>query len=535
MRVLSAEQIQGADRHAIETLGIPGVVLMENAGLRVVEALEDRFPDLHELTVLVICGKGNNGGDGFVVARHLYALGVTVHTVLLADAKVVTGDALTNLNILKALGCHPTVVRGPKGWEAAAPFLDLADIVIDGIFGTGLTGRVKDWRSDIIEEINESDACVVSIDIPSGVVASEMEVPGSAIMADLTVTFACPKIAHLFSPAASYSGEIEVVDIGIPDMSIEAQAPDIRVSLDDDIRHLLERLGRYPDSHKGDFGRVIVLAGSRGKSGAAAMAGEAALRMGAGLVTVAAPSSALQGPIGMVPELMTEPLPETPEGTASAEALAIIESALENADVLAIGPGLGVHPEVRRLILELLPKLKIPVVIDADGVNNLAPLPDFGAVRVPVILTPHPGEMGRLLNKTATAVRQDRIAISRRFATDNGVYVVLKGEGTLIGEPDGELHLNPTGNPGMATAGSGDILTGILAGLLAQGLGVVDALRLGVYLHGAAGDLAAESVGEASLMATDLIDWLPDAIEMLADVEPEDLDHSYPGRNGSDR
>lgn len=486
MKILTPEQIREVDRLTTERYGVPSLILMENAGMRVVEVLDDYFEDLEHKTIAILCGKGNNGGDGFVIARQLFQKGHFPFVYLFAPEDEVKGDAKTNLDILKAIGYPPTVITDERDWNEER--LE-ADIVVDALLGTGATRPVGGLLKAVIDSLE--DEFIVAVDVPT---------PG--IEADVTVTFSALKPSLVLEPN---HGDVIVADIGNPPELIESEQHKLNLI---EPHHIPTR---PEESNKGMYGRVLVIGGSRGKSGAAAMAGQAALRSGAGLVTVASPASVLPIIAGSMPELMTEPLAETIEGTIANQP---VQNLLKDKTVVAIGPGLTTFPETSAFVRRVGEECSIPMVIDADGLNALAEfVGDLGGA----VLTPHPGEMARLIGKDVEYVNAGRIDVAVEFATKRNAYVVLKGFRTVVAAPDASVYINPTGNPGMATGGTGDILTGMIAGILAQEyLGsFIERLCLAVYLHGLAGDLAAEELGEESMVATDLLRFLPQAWDNL--------------------
>ena len=501
MKILTPEQLREVDRLSTEKYGIPNLILMENAGMRVAEVLEDQFENLDQLTVAVLCGRGNNGGDGFVVARQLIQKGCFPFVFLFASEEEVKGDAKTNLNVLKALGYPPTVVLNEHDWnEEKLELLD-ADIVVDALLGTGARKPVEGLYKTVIGSIAEDfpSAAVVAVDVPS---------PG--VQADITVTFSALKPSLVLYPDCEDAGDVILADIGNPPDLLENE----NYSL-----HLIEPHqlpSRVSDSNKGMYGKVLVIGGSRGKAGAAAMAGQAALRAGAGLVTVATAASAQPIIAISMPELMTVALAETSEGTIANQSMV---AHLKDKTIVAIGPGLTTASETSAFVRRVGSECRAQMVIDADGLNALVGFEgDLGGA----VLTPHPGEMARLIGKSIDQVTSNRIDVAKDFAKTRNAYVVLKGHRTVVAAPNGAVYINPTGNPGMATGGTGDILTGMIAGILAQEhLGsFIERLCLAVYLHGLAGDFAAEELGEESLVATDLLRFLPKAWENLRDDFP---------------
>jgi NAD(P)H-hydrate epimerase len=527
MKILTAEQFHEIDRLSTEQYGIPGLLLMENAGMRVVEAIEERFENLEELTIGILCGKGNNGGDGLVIARQLILKGCFPFVFLFASEDELKGDARTNLKILKAIGYPPTVITSSREWdEEKLEMLD-ADILIDALLGTGLTKAVTGLYKAVIEDLSEDfrNAVIVSVDIPSGLATNNGNPVGPAVEADLTVTFSALKPCLVLPPNHSRAGEIIVVEIGNPPELLESD--ELRFNLIQPENFSEAQQPRSDDTNKGTYGKVLVVGGSRGKTGAATMAGEAALRSGAGLVTVATAASALPIVAASMPELMTEPLLETADGAIAAQTMWKI---LEDKTILAIGPGMTASGETSAFVRSVVRDISLPVVIDADAINAFAGFADElrGNGRA-VIITPHPGEMARLIQKTAEYVVANRVDVARDFATAHKLYVVLKGFRSVIATPDGTVYINPTGNPGMATGGTGDILTGMIAGILAQEhLGdFVERLCLAVYLHGLAGDLASGDLGEESMVATDILRFLPQAWKQLRAAE----NHRASGRH----
>ena len=511
MRVLNSRQMREADRRAIEDLGIPSLVLMENAGRQVVAALDAEIPHLSKLRVSVLCGKGNNGGDGFVVSRLLRERGIDVRTHLLGRADDVKGDARVNLDKLRALGATVAEIADGNGWERDAGAVLASDLIVDALFGTGLNAPLSGLAKAIVETVNGSGVRVVSIDLPSGLSADSAEPIGPAIDATLTVTLAAPKLPLVLPPAESLAGKVVTADIGIPaEVIANGDGPWIELVTPRSLRTHVKP--RAPDSHKGTYGRVLVVAGSPGKTGAAHLCAMAALRSGAGLVTVATPKSCLPIIAAMGAEYMTEPIAEHADGSLAAGAAdRILEM---GADVIAIGPGLGQAASTKSIVQALVERARVPLVVDADGLNAFVGHVDRLRSRadVPVVVTPHPGEMARLIGVRIEDVQTRRLDIARDFAVRQRLHVVLKGHRTLTATPAGNVFINPTGNPGMATGGTGDVLTGAIAAWIAQLREVEAATTLAVYLHGAAGDLAAADEGETGMIAGDVVARLPRAV-----------------------
>lgn len=525
MKLVTASEMRDLDRRTIQECGIPGIVLMEHAGTGAVELLVTSFPEIRSGWVAVLAGRGNNGGDGFVIARHLMNKGIRVRVFLLSCRDNVRGDALTNLQIWLNMGGEVTEILYKGNFTQVKKELAHASLIVDAIFGTGLNSAVTDVVKDVIAFINSLPTPVVAVDIPSGLDATEGKVLGAAIRADLTATFGMAKIGQVLESGMQYVGRLAVVDIGIPRSFIEEA--DIKTRLLDPEELDVGLLDpRPPQAHKGDYGHFFVLAGSPGKTGAAAMVCHGALRTGAGLVTLGIPATLNPILEAKLTEAMTEPIPDAGTGYLAADASGRIGQLLEGKTAVALGPGISTQPQVRELLLELIPKVPVPLIIDADGITAVASRPEIlKKCKGSVILTPHPGEMARLVGTTTHKVQEDRIGAARAFATTHGCIVVLKGYRTVIANPDERIYINPTGNPGMASGGMGDILTGMIGGLIAQGLPPLDAALWGVYLHGMAGDLAVQTVGEISLIAGDIIDYLPRAFtEVKAHVNRQDIE-----------
>ena len=521
MELVTAAEMRELDRAAIEGRNIPSLRLMENAGLSVAREMERSFGSLRGKTVTVVAGKGQNGGDGFVVARLLRKKHCTARVALLTSPSSLTGDAATNLKKFQKAGGRCHAVDNASALDSVlAPLLHASDLLVDAIFGTGLNAPVKGIPASAISMMNACGRPIVAIDLPSGLDGDSGAVLGTAVAAALTVTLARPKRGLYLGAGPNHTGLIRVADIGIPTDLIAAAKIPVTLLHAADIRPLLPHRPRT--AHKGTFGHAGIIAGSVGKTGAAAMAAMAALRVGTGLVTVAAPRSLSDVLEAKLLEAMVFPLPETEARTLSRQALEPILTFAADKTALAIGPGIGTHPETQALVRSLLGETKQPMVLDADGLNAVAGHADrLGRASGPLILTPHPGEMARLLVTTPAEIQRDRLGAASRLARERNVFVVLKGAGTIVAAPDGRLAVNSTGNPGMATAGTGDVLTGMIAGLLAQGCAPWEAACAGAFLHGLAGDLAAAEEGETGLIAGDVIRAIPRAIQrVLADHAP---------------
>jgi hydroxyethylthiazole kinase-like uncharacterized protein yjeF len=515
MKVLTSQQMKEIDRTAIEDLGIIGSILMENAGLQIAMEIMDCFPDVDYEEILIVAGKGNNGGDGFVVARHLYNQGCRPNVILLAKMKELKGDAALNAGIAQRIGVKISEAPTEKEWQIHKRVLKKATLVLDAIFGTGLTKPAMGLYAKVIEDINSSEAYTIAVDIPSGLSADSFQKIGPCVEADLTITLAAPKIAHVFPPTEEIVGELVVADISVPPGLFDDDK--LKLELVEEEQIIPYFLPRKSGTHKGNYGHLFILSGSLGKTGASVMAGKAALKMGAGLVTIGTPQSCLPIVARAMAELMTEPLPETPKKTFSADALERSLELLQDKDALLLGPGISTHPSTAEFVKTLLPRIKVPVVLDADALNILADEPDIlKSFKKIAIVTPHPGEFARLLSLSTKEVVERKLELGPKFAQEYGVYLVLKGYRTLVCTPDGKTYINPTGNPGMATAGSGDVLSGMIASMIIQEKDPLLATLAAVFVHGLSGDIGAQRIGEKALTASKLITYLPAAIKALS-------------------
>jgi ADP-dependent NAD(P)H-hydrate dehydratase / NAD(P)H-hydrate epimerase len=516
MKIVSAQEMRAIDRATSERFGVPSLTLMENAGGAVADFVLSHYANAERIVVL--CGKGNNGGDGFVASRRLHGRGKKVQVILLAEPGDLRGDAAA---MFEKLPERAIVVRSSEELKSEPVRTSLlADLYIDAILGTGFKPPVSTQYAEAIAIMNESQVPVVAVDIPSGADADAMTRQTEAIArADAIVTFTAPRPAHVFSLLTA--GPTVVADIGSPEEAVNS-ALQLNVITARDIAPVIGP--RPADSNKGSYGHVLVVGGSLGKAGAAAMSGIAVLRVGAGLSTVATAKSVLSTVSGFHPELMTEPLPETEEGTISESAIDRIEKLAKGKSVLAIGPGISGNEHSAELVRTLVARVQVPIVLDADGLNAFAGrAEDLNGNGRTLVITPHPGEMARLASCTIADVQKNRLETARRFAREHELIVVLKGNRTLVVQPDGEAWVNTTGNPGMATGGTGDILTGMIAGMIAQHpKNIFEAVLAAVYLHGLAGDVARESVGEHSLIATDLLRGLPDAFRQTREIAREE-------------
>jgi NAD(P)H-hydrate epimerase len=533
MKVVTAEEMRLIDKKTIEEYGVPGVVLMERAGLAVAARIKEIFG---RKKVIVVSGSGNNGGDGFVVARSLYKEGWDVRVFLTSRPEDLKGDALLQYNIAIKFGVNISPVK-----ELLTHYSSLItkhSIFVDALLGTGLSKNVTGVLSEVIRFLNKPNIPIISVDIPSGISSDTGQVMGEAVRADCTVTFGLPKRGHLLYPGVQYSGELFIEDIGFPEELLRSDKLKVELLMKNDVSPLLPERQRY--SHKGDYGHVLIVAGSRGKTGAAFMAAKACLRSGAGLVTIGIPESLADIFQSRVTEEMTLILPDKGDGTLSEKASKVILNFLnEKADVIAIGPGIGVSADTKKIVETLIKHCVSPLVIDADGINSLKGVKEVvSKSKAPIILTPHPGEMAKLLNpltppftkgrdRLATRgqrgitvripdIERDRINVALSFAKKTRTCLVLKGVPTIIAGPDERAYINSTGNAGMASAGTGDVLTGMISGFLSQGIKPLNASILGVFMHGLAGDIAASEKGEHSLIATDIIDKIHSAFYYLS-------------------
>ena len=524
------------DRITTERCGIPSLVLMENAAAVTAQAVT-ALGTVADKAILVLCGPGNNGGDGAATARLLALAGANVDVVLFGRIKNTKGDAQTNLEQVKNLPGDRSVrffecasadeLSSLEGNELAKPYV----VVIDALFGTGLTRPLEGVYRAAVSYLlqfrrtpdEEGRPAIISIDVPSGLNADSAQPIGEAVQADITVTMTAPKPANVLPPAASYNGRLIVADIGSPKEFIQEAKTQLFVSDASDARRWLIQTRYIPDSYKNTHGHVLVIAGSRGFTGAAALCGNATMRSGAGLVTVGTPVSAQPLVAAQVmPEVMTAALAETDRGAVSDEALGHVLRLAERANAIAIGPGLSSEDDrTRRFVRAVVEQRRTPVVVDADGLNCLAPWPTGlrGSSDLPVVLTPHPGEMLRLIGTDEKSALDDRVTAAREFAAAHEVIVILKGERPLVASPDGRVFVNPTGNAGLGTAGAGDTLTGVIAGFLAQAYGTLkheasafETAIAALYVSGLAGDLAAEEIGMRTMVASDIREHLGAAI-----------------------
>lgn len=530
MKVVTTEEMKEIDRKTIAS-GVPSIELMENAGRAVARAIKSRYSPLKGKRVSIFCGKGNNGGDGLVVARLLVKEKVKIRAFLLARKEELKKNPKINLKRTLKQKVKIIEIDSSRRLEKFEQEVKKSDLIVDAILGTGIKGAPKGIEAETIKFINILKKPVVSVDIPSGVEGSTGKVSGEAARADLTITFGLPKIGLVVYPGAEYVGELEVADIGIPKKFLEDEKIRVNLITKEEISSYLRP--RRPDTHKGTYGHLFVIAGSVGMTGAATLTSQAAslcfgaLRSGVGLVTLGIPEGLNEIMEIKLTEGMTLPLPETKKKTLSLKAEKKIIEFSKKTDALALGPGLSINKETQRLVRDLIKKISLPMVIDADALNALASnlsilrAPNFelrtpsSELRTLRIITPHSGEMARLIGKKAKEVQENRIKVAGDFARKYKVIVVLKGARTVIANPEGDIYINPTGNPGMASAGVGDVLTGMIGSFLAQRKESLEAAKIGVYLHGLAGDLACQEKGEEPLIASDILEKLPQAFKQV--------------------
>jgi len=514
MKVVTPEQMKEIDKKTINEIGIPGIVLMENAARKVSDEAVKMMGSPGGRLVVVIAGKGNNGGDAFAVARQLKGEGCFVKVFVTAMKKDITGDACINLNILEKMGESPVELVDDSGLEDLKNALEKADLVVDGLLGTGLKGEVRGYIKEVINIVNMAHKPVLAIDIPSGVSGETGQVLGCCIQAEKTVTFALPKLGMLIHPGLEHTGELIVADIGIPAKVIEEMK--ISINMTDSVLAASMMPKRFKNSNKGDYGRVFIITGSEGMTGSGCLTATAALRTGAGLVYLGVPAGLTSIYEAQVMESVTIPLEDKGTGKLSKSCLSRLEAEMKRMDVIAVGPGLGTEDDIFDIVARVIEVADVPLVVDADGLNVLSgDVSVLKNLKTQMVITPHPGEMARLCGISIREVQDNRIDVAREFAKKWRVITVLKGARTIIALPDGSIYINPTGNSGMATAGSGDVLTGMIASLIGQGVIPWHAAVAGTYLHGVAGDNVAQVQGEHGIIAGDIVNELPYAIKEL--------------------
>ena len=515
MRLVAAEEMKALDRMAIQDVGIPGSVLMENAARGATRIFLDHFAPHQGAQIFILCGRGNNGGDGYVMARYLHEAGMSVKVMVLAPLGQIAGDALLNLNIIQKIGLQIYEAPDWETWSVFRHEIASSEYLIDGILGTGLNAPVKGYYRQAIEDMNGLDKSVMAIDIPSGLNADSGQIMGVAVRAKLTVTFGFPKVGQVIFPGAGLVGRLVRIDIGIPSTTTEKLPARYHMTEPENFSGLFQTEGE--DIHKGNRGHLLILAGSPGKTGAAALTALGALRAGAGLVTIGIAKSLNPILEEKTTEAMTYPLPETRSGTLALDSERLIRELMVGKTALAIGPGLSTQVETVALVRRIVADCPLPMVIDADGLNAIS---GEKGVLVPcgerTVLTPHPGEMGRLAAQDTAAVQSDRLGTVARFVLERRCWLVLKGARTLIAGPNNPIYVNPTGNKALASGGSGDVLTGFISGLLARGWPIAKAVLAGVYVHGLAADLLEEKMGTAGILAHELAAVFPSLAHSLS-------------------
>ncbi|MDP4093047.1 MAG: NAD(P)H-hydrate dehydratase [Bacillota bacterium] len=514
MKLVTSAQMRKIDAATISNIGIPGIVLMENAALKVVEAALATMGQIKGKIITVFAGKGNNGGDAFAAARHLFNKGAKVKVYLPAQKGSITGDALINLKALENTGAECIEISQASQLESIRDELAKSHLIVDGIFGTGIKGEIAGIARDVIESINSAGKPVLSIDIPSGINGDTGKISGVCIKAQTTVTFGLPKIGLFVYPGRQYAGELIVADIGIPSRVVGGMDININTIEREYAASLIP--GRIADSSKGDYGKVFIAACSNGMTGAGCLAAESAMRAGAGLVYLGVPSSLVNVCDSLLAESVTLPLDDDGTGHLSINSLQSIMDRIDKCDAAAVGPGLSLTENTVYIVSQIIKKSNTPLILDADALNAVSlETGILSNLKTTAVITPHPGEMARLTGITIEQVQNNRIDIAMEFSRKWNVITVLKGAGTIVASPDGRIFVNTTGNSGMATAGAGDVLTGIIAGLAGQGANLFDAAVAGVYLHGLAGDRTAKIKGEYGLIAGDIVRELPFAIKEL--------------------
>ena len=514
IKVVTAKQMRGIDERTINEKKIPGLILMENAGSAVAAAVVEKFGNVSDLSVSVFSGKGNNGGDGFVAARRLVNMGADVTLFLVASREEVSGDAAVNLAAFEAMGGSIKEITEERHLNNFRIKFMHSAVMVDALLGTGLASAPRGMVGRMIHLMNEAGACKVAVDLPSGMDSDSGQIPGDCVWADITVTLGLPKVGLLTYPAKARVGKLVVADISIPSVVVD-ESPCAAYTLEAaDIQNRLPK--RWADSNKGSYGHLVMACGSVGMGGTTAMAGLAALRMGAGLVTAATP----QGMAGVyetsVPEMMSLPLPQTKEGAIAFEAAEVFIKFAGGKTAALIGPGLRADPSTARFVREVIQKTHMPLVLDADGLNMISD--DISVIterKAPTIMTPHPGEMARLTGKSVVEIQADRLGAAEALAKATGAVVALKGAGTIVAGPEGPPRINLTGNHGLAKGGSGDVLAGMIVGLLAQGCASMAAAEIAVWLHGRCADIYAEANDPRTMIPTDIVGLIPRALAGL--------------------
>ena len=517
LKVVTAEQMREIDGRTINEYGVPGIVLMENACINIVKEIEKDIGTFKKMNIVVFAGTGNNGGDALGVARHVFNQGANVLVVLLGKEDSVKGEALINFNIIKKMGINFVVVEDESYNEEIAASLHMADVVVDGIFGTGINKNIDGFVAEIIDMINKANRYTTSIDIPSGVNATSGEIFGVCVKAVKTFALGFPKLGTIIGEGSKFAGKVEIQDIGIPKSIIEEDRLNICLLTTEYISKLIPRRSQY--AHKGDSGKVLVIAGSTGLTGAAVLASHAAQRSGAGLVTLGIPETLNNIMEVRLTEEMTLPLADIGDGRLSYRCIEKLKNELNKFDVIAYGPGLGRGSDIYKITEWLLHNSSIPMIIDSDGINSLAGNIDLLSKAVcPVILTPHMGEMARLTGLSIENIQKDRINVLKEYCDKYKCTIVLKDWRTVVCTNEGHIYINTTGNQGMASGGTGDVLTGIIASFAGRGMSPEDSATAGVYVHGVAGDLTALEKSMEGMIAGDIVENLPYALKNIVGI-----------------
>ena len=514
MKVVTPLQMNEIDRQTIGQMGIPGIVLMENAAQKVVGEIIKTLGNVQGRKIAVFAGKGNNGGDAFAAARHLYNMGAEVSVYITSERINITGDASTNLNVLDKMDVEIRCLTGEFRLDEVERHLAASDLIVDGILGTGIKGEIRGLLKEIINIINKAGKVIISIDIPSGVSGETGKILGTCIKASKTVTFGLPKTGLVIHPGCDFTGELIIADIGIPEKVIENFSINVNIIESSHVSKYIPP--RNDNSNKGDYGRIFMISGSIGMTGSGCLAARAALRSGAGLVYLGVPSSLASIYEAGLFEAITIPLTDKGLGYLCRDSINEIISHLKDKNVVAIGPGLSMNGEIFEVVGSVMENVEVPLILDADALNAISlDVSILGHLKAEAVITPHPGEMARLCGISIEEVQNNRIEVAREFALRWKVTTVLKGSKTVVAIPDGTIYINPMGNSGMAKGGSGDVLTGIIAGMAGQGVKPSDAAVAGVYLHGLAGDIAALKKGKFGMLPSDIIEELPQVIDRL--------------------
>lgn len=517
MKIATPDQMKSIDALAIEDYGIPGILLMENAANKVVTHIARLLGGVLHKKIILFAGKGNNGGDACAVARHLFNLGAQVNVFLLCNKEELKGDAITNLSIISKMGVEIDELIEVSLYEKVNTLLKNCDLIVDGIFGTGFKGKVEGIAKDIINLINSVNKTVLAIDIPSGVNGYTGNIDSTSIKATCTVTFQLPKLGLLLYPGCEAVGDLIIEDIGIPKAITDNIQTKLSMIDEETVKRILPK--RTAQSNKGNYGKALIVTGSTGMTGSGCLATKACLRSGAGLVYTAVPKS-LSGIYNCnILEAITLPLDDLNEGRVCTGAAYAVKKYMSNMTTVAIGPGMGQHADTVKAISEMISNAEIPLVLDADALNTVSrDLNILASIKKPVVITPHPGEMARLCGRSVEEVQNNRIEIALEFSAKWKVITVLKGNRTIIALPSGEIFINATGNAGMATGGTGDVLTGMITGFAAQGLALKEASIIAVYLHGLAGDMVVEQKGMYGLIAGDIVEMIPYTIKRFEEA-----------------